>query len=88
MKSGTKANLCEDVFILLTGALLSALKMLGIGVFVSNDVFLFLLMTFLASLLLVFAGKRVVFKPARIQPQTQGVFSRKNLIHRNDPLLM
>jgi hypothetical protein len=88
MKAGTTANFCEDVFILLTGALLSALKMLGVGVFVSNDVFLFLFMTFLASLVLVFAGKPVVFKPARIQPQTQGVFSRKNLTHHNDPLLM
>ena len=88
MKKETLAKICLNMLILLPGALLSALMMLGGGGFVSSDVFLFIYITFLASLAVVFIGKSVVFKPAPIRSTYRHLSSRKNLIHRNDPLLM
>ena len=88
MKTETTATICLNILILLPGALLSSLMMLGGGGFVSSDVFLFSFMTFLASLAVVFTGKSAIFKPARMRSTYRHLSSRKNLTHRNDPLLM
>ncbi len=88
MKAETPAKICLDILILLPGALIGSLMMLGGGGFVSSDVFLFSFMTFLASLVVVFIGKSAVFKPAQIRSTYRHLSSRKDLTHRNDPLLM
>lgn len=88
MKAETPAEICLNILILLPGAFFGSLMILGGGGFVSSDVFLFSFMAFLASLAVVFAGKSVVFKPAPIRFTYQHLRSRKNLTHRNDPLLM
>ena len=85
-KSSTIPN--ENVFFLLIGALFSALIILGGGGFVAGDVFLFSFLAFLSSLTPVFFSKKAVLKPYQVKSIYQPLVPRKNLTHRNDPLLM
>jgi hypothetical protein len=88
MEAKTPTTLCVNIFFLLPGAFFSALMMLGGGGFVPSDIFIFLFMALLASLALVFSWKSTVFKPNRVPSTYRHMSSRKNLTHRNDPLLM
>lgn len=77
-----------DIASFLFGLLINALIITGGVGLVSGDILLFSFLAFLASLTLVFVGKSIILKQVRVPFANQSMDSRKNLTHRNDPLLM
>ena len=83
----------ENIFFILLGALFSALIFLALivldgGGFISGDVLLFSFKAFIVSLTPVFLSKTHLLKPDRVRSTYLPLCSRKDLTHRNDPLLM
>ena len=79
----------ENVLFLLIGALFySALIILGGGGYVSGDVLMFSFVAFILSITPVFFKKTALLKSHQVRQIYQPMISRKDLTHRNDPLLM
>jgi len=79
----------ENVLFLLIGALFySALITLGGGGYVSGDVLMFSFVAFILSLTPLFFLKTAVLKSHRVRNTYLPMVPRKEITHRNDPLLM
>ena len=78
----------ENLFYLLSGALFSAQLIAVGGGFISGGFLLFSLVAFLVSLPPVYRFKTLVFESCRVKFTYLCLKSRKNLTHRNDPLLI